>query len=102
MHASPRGRASVSYALNKKYSIFDASVCLNDSSPRSSTPLTFSVYGDERLLWQSEAVLEQSDLQPCRVSIKDVATLKLTVTSAGDVHGAHGVWLEPYVSREEQ
>ncbi len=100
MHASPHGLASLSYSLGKQYSTFATEVSLNDTSPRSPTPLTFAVYGDDQLLWKSRPVSFQNDRQTCSVPVKGVDVLKLTVTSPdSEVKGAHGVWLDPYVSR---
>ena len=45
------GAASLSYRLGKQYSVFNAETSLNDGPPETDTPLTFSVFGDGRLLW---------------------------------------------------
>src|SRR5262249_450552 len=55
-HPEDGSTASVSYRLGGHYSTFVAYVTLNDGPQRSPTPITFSVYGDGRLLWRSEPV----------------------------------------------
>jgi eukaryotic-like serine/threonine-protein kinase len=103
MHASGRGTASISYSLRKQYGDFSTEVSLNDTAPQSPVPLTFSVFGDGRLLWRSSPVTTRADTQSCQVSVKDVDVLELKVTnSPGDprsVGGAHGVWTEPNVTK---
>jgi serine/threonine protein kinase len=99
MHPSFDGPASVSYSLGKQYQTFEAKVSLNDSSPGTDSPMIFNLYGDGRLLWKSTPVETADDTQTCKVSVKDVDTLKLEVTGRKKLHGAHGVWLEPAVSK---
>lgn len=101
MHAAPQpeGPASISYRLDKQFRTFSCRVSMNDSSPGSPSPLTFAVYGDGALLWNSRGVSTQADVQECSISVAGVDVLKLEVTTAGDVKGAHAVWLEPMVEK---
>ena len=100
MHASPRGTASASFALDRSYTTFTTAVSLNDSAPESRSPLVFAVYGDDRLLWQSKEVLTQAAApQTCTVDVGGVSLLKLAVLTHGDERGGHGVWMEPQVRR---
>lgn len=101
MHASPRGAASASYRLGKRYDTFHVGVSVNDSAPHSSIPLTFVVYGDGKVLWKSRPVQSQDDTQTCTVDVKNVDVLKLEVASEGDVRGAHGAWIDPYVTKQD-
>jgi serine/threonine protein kinase len=105
MHACPGGRIGLGYTLDRKYDTFAAEVSLNDSSSRSPLPLTFAVYGDGKLLWQSLSVMTRYDTQACKVSVKDVGLLELTVSNRdvdpAKVMGAHGVWVEPQVTRQK-
>ena len=88
MHPSFDGPASVSYLLSKPYQTFQAEVSVNDSSGESEAPMTFSVYGDGRLLWKSKPVETPKDTQECKVSVKDVRVLKLQVSANGKARGA--------------
>ncbi len=95
MHPAPYGPASVSYALGKQFQTFRAQVSLNDSSPGTDTPITFRVYGDGKLLWESKPVESANDTQECNVPVKGVDVLKLEARGTAEVRGAHGVWIEP-------
>ncbi|MBY0525422.1 MAG: protein kinase [Gemmataceae bacterium] len=99
MHPSFDGPASVSYSLGKQYQTFQAEVSINDSSPGTDSPMTFILYGDGHPLWKSKPVETADDTQECKMSVKDVDVLKLEITGRKKVHGAHGVWLEPTVSK---
>jgi hypothetical protein len=94
----------VSYSLRKQFDVFSSEVSLNDSAPASPLPMTFSVYGDGRLLWRSSPVVTRAETQSCSVSVKGVDVLELTVTTnpggPDSVRGAHGVWLDPTVATE--
>jgi serine/threonine protein kinase len=100
MHLPPGGggKSSVTYRLGTKYSRFNAEVSLNDG-PLKCIPMTFAVYGDDKLLWDSKPVTSQKDLQPCTFSVKGVDKLKLQVSAEGDERGTHAVWIEPYVTK---
>lgn len=100
MHGSPHGTASVSFALDRQYTSFTTAVSLNDSAPVSRSPLTFAVYGDDRLLWESGPVQSEEDApQKCTADVHGVNVLKLVVRTRGDERGTHGVWMEPQVRR---
>ncbi len=92
------GAASLSYKLGKQYGVFNADISLNDGPPEADTPLTFSVFGDGRLLWQSHPVRRQADADRCAVSVKGVDVLTLQVNCPGSPRGAHAVWVEPSVA----
>jgi hypothetical protein len=93
------GNTWLAYSLRKQFDVFQADVSLNDGPNRSFHPLTFSVYGDGKLLWRSRQVLSRDDTQNCNVSVKNVDVLKIEVECAGDPRGAHAVWIEPRVSK---
>lgn len=101
MHAAPPhdSPASISYRLGKQFRTLSCRVSVNDTSPGSSSPLTFAVYGDGALLWKSQAVSTQAHAQECNISVADIDVLKLEVTAGGDVRGGHAVWLEPAVDK---
>jgi hypothetical protein len=91
--------ASLSYRLPKQFARFKAVVSLNDGPERATTPVTFNVYGDGRLLWSSKLVTTQKDAQSVDVSVRGVAVLKLQVICRGDSRGVHAVWIDPRVSK---
>ncbi len=92
------GAASLGYRLGKQYGHFYAETSLNDGPPESETPLTFSVFGDGRLLWRSRPVQSQADAERCAISVTGVDVLRLQVDCPGPPRGAHAVWVEPYVA----
>jgi serine/threonine protein kinase len=93
------GAASVSHRLGRQYSTFQCQVSLNDGPSQSHTPLTFTVYGDGKVLWRSNPVQTRSDGQSCSVSVAGVDVLKLEVNCPGESHGAFAVWLDPSVAK---
>src|SRR5262249_17616439 len=101
MHPAPPfdTPCTISYQLDKKYSVFTARVSVNDSAPVAPSPMTFSVYGDGKVLWRSQPIIDQSQTEDCQVSVAEVEVLKLEVTAADDVRRAHGVWIEPHVRK---
>lgn len=93
------GTVGLSFWLDKRYKTFNTEVSLNDG-PRHCPPLTFAVYGDGRLLWKSDPVSSQKDGQPCKgLAVDSVDKLTLQIRGTGEVRGAHGVWVEPYLTR---
>jgi hypothetical protein len=98
-HPGEGSAASVTYRLRGGFRSLHGEVSLNDGPPGSASPVTFAVYGDGRLLWESKPFSSQRDAQPCEVSVQGVDRLKLEVRAAGDAHGAHAVWVEPYLER---
>ncbi len=101
MHPPPahEGSASLTYRLGGEFKTFHAEVTLNDGPPRSESPVTFAVYGDDRLLWQSRSVSTQGDGQTCAVAVQGVDRLKVEVRCAGEPRAAHAVWVDPYLAR---
>src|SRR5262249_699232 len=95
----PGAAASLSYNLGKQYAKFHSEVTYNDGPPGSKAPSIFSVYGDGRLLWQSQPVLSQNDAQICAVDVSGVDRLTIAVTCQGKPMGAHAVWVEPHVTK---
>jgi serine/threonine protein kinase len=102
MHPPPREEGESTkllYRLDRRYDTFASEVSLNDGPRQSESPITFSVFGDGRLLWSSREVRSQADTQTCDVSVKDVEVLTLEVSCQGPPRGAHAVWIEPFVAR---
>jgi serine/threonine protein kinase len=101
MHPPPEpgAAASLSYDLGKQYAKFHSQVTYNDGPPGSKAPSIFSVYGDGRLLWQSQPVFSQNDAQICSIDVSGVNRLTIAVTCSGKPMGAHAVWVEPRLTK---
>jgi WD40 repeat protein len=106
MHALSNDHAIVRYDLEKTAQTFLASVALNDSAGapnrppgrgRVSTPLTFLVLGDGKVLWKSKPVDVARSVQDCKVDVKGIEVLELQVDCPGPAVNAHAVWLEPRI-----
>ena len=97
MHSGPDNPARVTLSLGKKYNEFSAVVSQNDGLPPTPAQLYFSVYGDGKLLWKSNALSSQNETQRCVVPVKDVLTLRLEVNCVGEPRAAHAIWFEPYL-----
>lgn len=102
MHLSPQGevkKCAISYRLDRLYRTFSTKVSLNDG-PKVCTPLTFTVHGDGKVLWQSKPVTSQADTQACNeLSVPGIDKLTLEMTGTGDERGTHGVWIEPFLTK---
>jgi serine/threonine protein kinase len=91
---------SLSYRLGKQYRTFGAQVSPNDSAGERFPPLTFSVYGDGKLLWGPTTVSTREEgVQNCLVPVDGVEVLKLEVRIVGHPQGAHAAWVEPFVAK---
>jgi hypothetical protein len=90
--------ASISYKLDKKYSIFRTGVSLLDGFQPGCAPVTFAIHGDKKLIHECKPVATQDDAQRFGLLIKGVDVLTLSVTTKGaDNRGALAVWIEPSV-----
>ena len=98
-HPQDRGSASVKYRLaGLNATAFVTKVAINDSTlPTIPTLLTFQVLGDGEILWTSAPTRKRGQMQECEISVKDVRVLELRVNCPGWFHGAHAVWLDPYL-----
>lgn len=90
--------ASLTYRLDRQFDVFESDVSLNDRQ-ESENPVTFTVYGDGKLLWESRPISSPRDIQHCVVSIRGVSELKIETRCAGPPKGAHAVWIEPVVAK---
>lgn len=81
-----------------KASTFKATVGVCDNKKHGPyTPLTFEVWGDEKLLWKSEPVKpgKWGQRQDCEVGVQNVRSLELRCDCPGDNSLAIAVWCEP-------
>ena len=87
------------YSLEGRFSRFRTDVCLNDDV-RGAPPMTFRVYGDDKLLWESKKpVTSQKDKQSCDISVKGVDRLRLDVICSGEPRAAHALWIDPRLKK---
>ena len=91
--------AKVTYDIGGGFKTFTADVSQNDSALGSESPMTFVVYCDGEPRWTSKPVRTNADTQPVTLTVTGVKTLTLEVTVDGDPGGAHGVWVEPTLTR---
>ncbi len=103
MHPPPPdgGAVSITYTLDQKFSLFRAEVSLNDTAPPmiEGEPVVYTVYGDGKRLWRSREIWSQVDADKCEVSVEGVRELKIELVREGEPMGAHGVWLEPRLTK---
>jgi hypothetical protein len=100
-HAQTEGAAFVVYPLNKQAMFFRAAVGIFshlDPPSQPASPLVFKVFGDGKLLWQSNPVQAAHEPQACRISVAGVTELKLQVDCSGHAARGYAVWLEPQLT----
>ena len=94
--APSQGAASVQYRLHGRYSGFKSGVALHDGGWFSGSKVTFTVLGDNKVLWQSKKIASVQDFpQECSISVKGVNVLELQVTCTSSNNGVWPVWLDP-------
>lgn len=90
---------SVTYRLQGEYETFHTEISLNDTARQALGDLTFTVYGDGKVL-HSVTISSQRHSQAFSVTVKNVNVLKIEVTpTGGEIGGAHAVWIEPYLTK---
>lgn len=92
----------VTYRLGKRYRLLNTAVALNDTAREwPSWSFRFSIFGDGRLLWESQPVRKYSDTQQCEISVAGVDLLQLGFIIQGMVadHGGPVVWVDPRLTR---
>jgi hypothetical protein len=100
LHPPANGFSVATYALDKKYARFKATVGINDGAnggAGSKTPLMFAVYLDGKDAWRSQPVQKCGETQECDIGVAGAGRLELRVNCPGDAYCAHAVWLEPIV-----
>ncbi|TDH72085.1 hypothetical protein CCR75_000780 [Bremia lactucae] len=99
-HPPSHGDAYVMYDLFEAYYMLQGAVAINDDSrdeQNHETCLVFKIYGDDKLLWQSEQISESCQIEFFEVVIKDVRMLELKVSCLGSNFCAHAVWVDPFL-----
>ena len=100
LHPTSTGVGSVRYDLNGgNFKQFVGAVALNDSVDRSATPVIFSVVGDGQVLWKSKPIQNSRQSQAFRIGLGQTKTLELQVQCGANCSGAHGIWIEPFLTK---
>lgn len=98
-----KDKAIATYAIDKKYAVFESRVAICDTSKdRAKAPAIFKVYGDDRLLWQSQPIQMTKVIEDCKVDVRDVSKLTLEVECPKVNLYLHTVWLEPRLLSSSQ
>jgi serine/threonine-protein kinase len=99
MHPYSNNSAQVKFLLRGlKARSFKASVALNDTVETGESPLTFVALGDGKPLWTSNAVQKRHITQECSINVSRIDVLELRVYCPGPLGGAHGVWIDPFLT----
>lgn len=101
LHAPARGSSQVSYPLAAKWSALQTSVGIpnpNQGGAKISSPVTFEILGDGKVLWKSEPVTEFDAIQTTQVRVTGVKTLTLRTSCPAHNGWAQAHWLEPILA----
>ncbi|OQR88385.1 HECT E3 ubiquitin ligase, partial [Thraustotheca clavata] len=106
LHPPARGEAFVSYDLGQSYDTIEGSVGINDdvsseSLAQRGISLIYSIIGDTQVLWKSKPVTMLSSCESYKISIRNVRMLELRISCSGSNHGAHAIWVDPFVTAVE-
>lgn len=95
-----RGPGVVQYDLGGVFTTFAGSVGLNERPDiyQPGSPVTFTVLGDNKVLWTSEPVGRKGDVQKFSISVRGVQHLRLEAISAGPANSCHAIWSMPKLS----
>jgi hypothetical protein len=90
------GYATARYRLDRQAGVFRATAAVNDTTNWCWSPAIFTVLGDGKELWKSDAIsFDKIRSQECQVSVKGVEVLELRVQAFNGSDGLHAVWVEP-------
>jgi hypothetical protein len=96
MHPPKDGIAKVSFAIPKGLGLthFKARAAINDGG-RNTTPLTFKVVADDKLLWKSRPLRGGGSHDDCAIALEEAKTITLAVECPGNNGAAWAVWCDP-------
>ncbi|EQC30664.1 hypothetical protein, variant [Saprolegnia diclina VS20] len=102
LHPPARGEAFATYDLQGGYASIEGAVSINDDVgadvlAQRGISVVFSIVGDTKVLWKSRPVTSPSSLEPFHVDIRFVRMLELRISCSGSNHGAHAIWVDPFV-----
>jgi hypothetical protein len=107
------GSSFVVYGLDREFRTFKvtaaimeprrAKAAVSEAHPfylgKAYSPLTFKVFGDGQLLWQSRPLRKSGSWQDCSVAVEGVRLLELQVHCPGSNAFAWAAWIDPTVLR---
>jgi hypothetical protein len=113
IHPPSKGASYVVYNLKREFRTFRATAAILEVGEANAaalqtnalfmgkayTPLTFKVYGDGELLWQSRPIEKSGDWQDCSIRVEGVNLLELQVHCPGTNAFAWAAWVDPQLSR---
>jgi hypothetical protein len=104
LSASPPsfGSSEVVYDLAGKYKTFHGGVAIADSSLDGHNPITFVVWGDNKVLWKSKVFTRPGNVERFKIDIRRIKTLRLQVECPQDHRYRHAVWIEPALEPVEE
>ncbi len=97
LHPPNNGFARVRYQLDGQYKTFVTGVALIDATAEVRRSVTFTVFGDDRVLWKSPLIRVRGEAVFCKVSVRNINRLEIRTESPGQAYGANAVWLDPHV-----
>ncbi|QDT80189.1 NPCBM/NEW2 domain protein [Gimesia maris] len=97
LHPPNNGFARVRFQLDGQYNTFVTGVALMDHTSEVRRSVTFTVFGDDRVLWKSPLIRVRGEAVFCKVSVRNINRLEIRTESPGQAYGAHAVWLDPHV-----
>lgn len=99
LHPPSQGKAQAKFFLAGQYSVFVAAARVGgpQATLDSSSPLTFAVYGDGDLLWESKPIRRSGETAVCRTGVLGVENLELVVRCPGSNMGAEAFWYQPHL-----
>lgn len=95
-----RNYATATFDLNKRYEKFTTQVGINDDVDSSKlaakgSALTFKIYVDGELAWQSDTVTKKGQVQDVELNVLAKETLELRTSVEGNNEHVHAVWVDP-------
>jgi hypothetical protein len=94
-HPRANGYSFAQYQLDGDFKTFVTSVALAGTG--SAGVVSFYVYGDGKILWQSVPTKKSQHPQSCLVRVRNVRLLELRAHVEGSHTGAEACWLEPFL-----
>lgn len=89
----------IEYQLPSQTKTLNVSVALDDEVESAS--VKFSVWGDDRLLWESRNHYGGEAPEHAEINLESVKRLRLQVDGINDIGGDHADWLNPVITLTE-
>lgn len=103
LHPDSDDFAAVTFKLGKRWKTFHTVAAIGDASGHGSvTPLTFRVLGDGKFIWTSRPLQNMNETHECDLDVSGVDLLELRVRCPGKNGWAQGIWIDPYLLRDEK